>query len=310
MKKAFGVAAVAALFAVGSAFAADLEVRVVTDGDAATANAGLVNVFVQARLDSGGAPTSDGLALIGTNLTATPGGGAAAFDLCNTSAFLVTAPLALQSFDRKNLSGAGFSNDGLTNPSASANLSGYSGTCDGANGLLQIGGGQNTIGNTPGGAPYPIGAVVTGVGNNAWTTIAEGFIDASSLSGTETLTLAVDTSFANTLDTGGSSPFPVTEATVIDETGTLVISAGLPDCVAADVNCSGTVDVGDIGVISNPLNFQQSPPACDRADVNNSGGADVGDIGVIASPLNFQTGNGDPCNCVTATPGVAGCPTP
>jgi hypothetical protein len=65
--------------------------------------------------------------------------------------------------------------------------------------------------------------------------------------------------------------------------------------------------VGDIGVISNPLNFQQSPPACDRADVNNSGGADVGDIGVIASPLNFQTGNGDPCNCVTATPGVAGC---
>jgi hypothetical protein len=85
------------------------------------------------------------------------------------------------------------------------------------------------------------------------------------------------------------------------------LSAGLPDCVAADVNCSGTVDVGDIGVISNPLNFQQSPPACDRADVNNSGGADVGDIGVIASPLNFQTGNGDPCNCVTATPGVAGC---
>jgi hypothetical protein len=85
------------------------------------------------------------------------------------------------------------------------------------------------------------------------------------------------------------------------------LSAGLPDCADADVNCSGTIDVGDIGVISNPLNFQQSPPACDRADVNNSGGADVGDIGVIASPLNFQTGNGDPCNCVTATPGVAGC---
>jgi hypothetical protein len=305
-----------ALMAVGmvmgaaNAGAADLEVRVVTDGDASTASGGVVNVYIQARLDFGAAPTSDGLALLGTNLTATPGGGAAAFDLCNTSAFLVTAPLALQSFDRKDLLNPGFSEDGLTNPSASSNLSGYSGTCDGANGLLQIGGGQNTIGNTPGGAPYPIGAVVTGVGNDGWVNIAEGFIDATALGSGETLTLAVDTSFAMTLDPGGAMPFPVSPATVIDETGSLVITVqGFP-CAAADVNCSGTIDVGDIGVIANPLNFQQSSPACDRADVNNSGIADVGDIGVIANPLNFQTGTGDPCDCVTATPGIAGCGIP
>jgi hypothetical protein len=82
---------------------------------------------------------------------------------------------------------------------------------------------------------------------------------------------------------------------------------GLPTCAPHDVNCSGTTDVGDIGVIANPLNFQQAPPACDRADINASGTADVGDIGVIANPLNFQTGTG-PCTCTTATPGVAGCP--
>jgi hypothetical protein len=289
--------------------AADLEVRVVTDGDASTANSGfLINVFIQARLDSGAVPTSDGLALIGTNLSVMSSGGAPVVDLCDTLGFVLTAPLDMQSFDRKDLLNPGFSEDGLTNPRASVNLSGYSGTCDGAGGLLQIGGGQNTIGNTLGGAPYPIGAVVLGKGNGGWQTIAEGTFDVPQLI-LGSLTLAVDGSFAMTLDPGGSVPFPVSPATVIDETGTLVITGPDPLCAPADVNCNGTIDVGDIGVIANPLNFQQSPPACDRADVNNSGTADVGDIGVIANPLYFQTGFGGPCFCVTATPEIAGCPT-
>jgi hypothetical protein len=109
--------------------------------------------------------------------------------------------------------------------------------------------------------------------------------------------------------TGFSFPVIVDSQKPEDDVDALTIWVQelLPDCADHDVNCSGTTDVGDIGVVANPLNFQQSPPACDRADVNGSGTADIGDIGVIANPLNFQSSTG-PCNCTTSTPGVAGCP--
>jgi hypothetical protein len=83
--------------------------------------------------------------------------------------------------------------------------------------------------------------------------------------------------------------------------------AAIVTCLVEDVNCDGTVDVGDIGAVGNPLNFQMTPPACDRADVNGDGTADVGDIGAIGHPFVFQTSTG-PCECETATPGAPGCP--
>jgi hypothetical protein len=291
----------------------------VTTGDQATASAGpSVPVFVQARLDNGGAPTSSGLALIGWNLDVTPAGGAADADLCDTGGFLVMAPVGMNMFDRKNASGPGFNNLGLTNPSSSPNLSGYSGTCDGVGGLLQLGGGQNSIGNTPGGAPYPIGdssgaagvQIVQGVGNTNWVTIAEGDIDASSLSGAQSWTLAVNTVFANTINNGQSvAPYAVTEATQ-GAHASLVISAGV-NCHPSDVNCDGSANALDVAVITNAANWLLANPACDRADAAGNGSANALDVAVVTNAgnwLQIKTPPGGPasCNCVTNTP--ANCP--
>lgn len=79
-------------------------------------------------------------------------------------------------------------------------------------------------------------------------------------------------------------------------------------CAAHDVNCDGSTNAGDIGIVASGANFGQNPPACDRADVDGSGGAvNPGDIGVIASGANFGTGTG-PCVCETDTPAACGAP--
>jgi hypothetical protein len=299
-----------------TAMGASLQVRVVTTGNAATAPVSAsVPVFVQAQLDNGGAPTSSGLALIGLNVDVTPGGGAADADLCDTGGFLLLSPVAMEAFDRVDYPGT-WHNKGLTNPSASANLSGYSGTCDGAGALLQVGGGANSIGNTPGGAPYPIGdssgsagvQIPTGIGNGGWTTIAEGDIDASSLTGAQTWTISVNTAFANTINTGQTqAPYAVSEATPVTVSGSLLISAGV-NCNAADVNCDGQVNGLDIAVIVNPGNWQLPVAACDRADVNGVGGANGLDVAVLVNPPPagpWQTittpGGAAGCNCTTST---------
>lgn len=310
MKKVFSVMAIAGLLCATSAFAASLEVRVVGDGDAASINVGgpgPVNVFVQARLDGGGAPTSAGLALIGWNMTGTGNGGAANPDLCDTSGFLLTSTLVMDQFDRLANPGPGFSNFGLTNPSASPNLSGYSGTCSGTM-LLQLGGGQNTIGNTPGGAPYPIGSVDQGIGNGGWVTIAEGIFDVPALGAGENIVLAADTVFANTINTGqASAPYAVTEVTNITVTGDLTISAGVL-CDAGDVNCDGFVDANDVAGVANGANFQQNPAACDRTDVNGDTFTDANDIAFIVNNVRFQVINTPGCTCQTSTCGTPGCP--
>jgi hypothetical protein len=200
----------------------------------------------------------------------------------------------------------------LTNPSSSPNLSGYSGTCDGAGDLLQLGGGQNTIGNTPGGAPYPIGAVVPGKGNGGWTTIAAGDIFVTLAVG-EDYFVSVDTVFANTINTGQvSAPYAVTEATVpVNGLSSLHITSGVL-CDESDVNCDGSINGLDLGVIVHPSNWQQSPPACDRADMSGptflvpDGIANGLDLGAVVHPTNWQqTGNAG-CTCTTATPGPGG----
>jgi hypothetical protein len=313
MKKLGYVCAVAALFCASSVMAATLQARVVTDGDSPTANVTpgvdqVVNVYLQVQLDNGGAPTSDGLSIIGMNLKASATGGSPTLpDLCDTSAFLVLADPAYANFDRRAV-GGGFSNFGLTNPSNSPNISGFSGTCDGAGGLLQIGGGENTIGNTAGGAPYPLGAVDTGLGNGGWSTVASGTVTVN-ISGADKVSLDLDTIFANTIDTGqnpANPPLAVTEVSSATAMGGLEISAGVT-CAAADVNCDGNINALDIAAVVNPLNYQQVPPACDRTDITGDGNTNALDIAQIVNPLNYQTSTG-PCSCSTGTPGVAGCP--
>jgi hypothetical protein len=70
----------------------------------------------------------------------------------------MTAPAGMSSFKRNN---------GLNNPA------GYGGTLSGRT-LLQVGGAQNTIGNVVPNAPYPVGAVVTGIGYPGPVSVAVG----------------------------------------------------------------------------------------------------------------------------------------
>lgn len=298
MKKVLGVAAIAAMFAASTAMAATLEVRVVTTGSTTVGNSELVDVLIEARLDGGGAATSDGLALIGTNLKAS---GDFAVDLCDTAVFLVESTPAMANFDRIDPATDSFTNLGLTNPRAEAPMiSGYSGTCDGANGLWQIGGGQNTIGNTVAGAPYPIGPVSIGVGNGGWVVIAEGSILTPD-TGDGDIVLTLDTVFANTIDVGqASAPYSVTEVATGDITVTplTLTIGGTIMCADADVNCDGSVNGLDIAAVKAPGTWLQPTGSAGnpRGDVNLDGAVNGLDIAAVKAPGTWLTSTG-PCTC-------------
>jgi len=273
----------------------------------------IIHFSIQAQLS----PGSAGLALFGANLRLNPSGGAVEVDLCDQgNAFELLAPVEMATFDRLAGPGpgSGYSNWGLTNPGDNApTYSGYSGTCDGNGGLLQIGGAQNTIGNTPGGAPYPIGAVVQNIGNGGYVHVAVGFIDATMLVHGQ-WELCLDTVFATTINSGQvSAPFAVTEATAGANACLTITGVQIP-CLSADVNCDGNVNAGDLAVVVNNANFLKAawPAAggapCDRANVNGDANVNAGDLAAIVGP-NWLSSTG-PCICQTVTPGVGGCPDP
>lgn len=289
MKKLLVFAAVFGLCAVPVLAQTTLQVRVVGAGDATSVDAGnseAVPVFIQAQL---GGTATDGLALLGLNLTAS---GDLSYDLCDQGQFLVTAPVSLAPhFDR---------NGGLTNPPGGP-ISGFSGTCDGAGGLWQIGGGQNTIGNTGTPVSYPSGTVLTGVGNGGWVTFASGTLTTPA-SGEGTIVLTADTVFANSIDPGQAGPvYDVTEVAGanISVVGSLTINVGDGGvlCAAADVNCDGTVNAGDLLSVRAPGTWQSSgAPGFSPADVNNDGAVNAGDLLSIRAPGVWQSSTG-PCTC-------------
>lgn len=222
MRKLSCLAAVAALCVATVANADTVELRIVTDGNASSANVAndaVVNVFIQGRVVGG---TTDGLALWGANVSPS---GTLAFDLTDTSAFLLAAPVSMANFDR---------NLGLTNPPGPvpADLgvkTGYKGTASGVE-LLQVGGGQNTIGNTDPPA-FPVGPVVDEVGNAGYEDFAVGTLTAPS-AGSGTIIIGCNTAFANLLsDFAAGSPYPVEAATSVDCVGDLTINvaAGVAD---------------------------------------------------------------------------------
>jgi hypothetical protein len=192
------VLATAAAFGMALPVMADtLELRVVGDGDAASvAGGGVINIYIQGRIPGA---TDDGLALWGANLD----GGA--FDV--TGAVLDSPGGDIDQF-KKNL--------GLTNPA------GYGGTAIGGD-MIQVGGGQNTIGNA-GPTLFPVGTVATDVANGAaWVDLATGTIDMTSQAGD--VTLSLNTGFANTLAANTGPVFPVNAATV-SIVGSLLVTAG------------------------------------------------------------------------------------
>jgi hypothetical protein len=266
-----------------------LEVRVVTDANAASAmlpsSGGTVNVFMQVRLS--GSPT-DGLALLGVNLKNT---GTASFDLCNQAAFLLTAPSTPVDikghFDR---------NGGLTNPPGNP-LSGFSGTCDGNGGLLQIGGAQNTIGNPGAPVSYPSGTVLEAVAAGAFVNFATGTITLPAGTAGQTVILTPDTILATTLDAGQSGlVYHVTEVADVATAGSLTIAYGClgPSCPRADVNCDGMVNAGDLLAVRAIGTWGTVNHG--RADVNNDGVVNSGDLLAIRAIGTWGMNTGPCCS--------------
>ncbi len=82
-----------------------------------------------------------------------------------------------------------------------------------------------------------------------------------------------------------------------------VNGSGVPDecepaCADADVDCDGSVNAVDLGIVRAPANWQLpvEQAACPRADVNGDGYVNAVDLGVIRAPANWQTSTG-PCIC-------------
>ncbi|HNO80175.1 MAG TPA: dockerin type I domain-containing protein [Phycisphaerae bacterium] len=230
MKLSKVLASAAALGLAVPVMADTLELRVVGDGDAASvAGGGVVNVYIQGRIQGA---TDDGLALWGANLS---DAGAGSFDV--TGAVLDSPGGDIDQF-KKNL--------GLTNPA------GYGGTAIGGN-LIQIGGGQNTIGNA-GPTLFPVGTVATDVANgSAWVDLATGSIDTSAAA--QDIVLTLDTGFANTLAANTGPVFPVNAATVsIVGDLTITIGGGGTDLDFTGVastgnhNANGSFGGGDLDI--------------------------------------------------------------
>lgn len=114
---------------------------------------------------------------------------------------------------------------GITNPdSPCPPACGFGGTIiNGA--LVQVGGGQNTIRNTPGNAPFPIGPVLLGVaqpGGCGPAVLVTGSFTAPSVPGVYTLMLR--NMFGNIIKEGETGePFWVTQAALVGRVDDLVV---------------------------------------------------------------------------------------
>jgi hypothetical protein len=67
-----------------------------------------------------------------------------------------------------------------------------------------------------------------------------------------------------------------------------------PNCAAADVNCDGSVNGGDILSVRAPGTWNTASTG--RADVNNDGQVNGGDILAVRAPGTWNTSSG-PCTC-------------
>ena len=184
---------------------------------------------------------------------------------------------------------------GISNPGEGGATTGYIGVqrgTAGARNLIQIGGGQNTFGQT---APVGSGVaqnatVVGGVGQGGSTVLASGSFQAPGASGNYSFSL--QNVLANTLNSISAPPnfSPVSAATVNATAGTITFSVGSA-FLDGDMNCDGFVTVGDIGgfvlALTNPTQYAIQFPSCNvnNADINDDGFVTVGDIGPFVQLL-------------------------
>lgn len=214
---------------------------------------------------------SDGLAAVGFDLSATFE--AAAYDITSAGpnpAAAVTPGASMGSFVR---------NQGITNPA------GYGGTAIGGN-LVQIGGAQDTIGNSVGMvAPFPTGPVVTGLGNGSEVTLAQVTITLNnSPAPGQKYTFTVSNVFGNVINVGQAGPVfavsaldPVTSVSLDvfplcpgDLDGNRVVNPADRGFVSANVGCN-TADLNDC--------------ACQLADVDGNNVVNPADRGFVSANI-------------------------
>jgi len=224
MKKALLIAACAVLMTGVAANAASLTMAITGD---ASAQAGEPFAFqIWATLGAG----SDGLALIGVDLEGTS----------NVTLSPLSPGASMSSFVKV---------EGLTNPD------GYGGT-DVAGKLLQIGGGQNTIGYSTDdpaypNPDYPVGDVVLGIGDEVAVMIAEGTVTAPGEG--EEFTLTISNAFANTVDEGQTeAPYAVSavdEPVIYDPAFiTRIVSGGIVPQLTAASSVGEHTGEGDLAL--------------------------------------------------------------
>ncbi len=223
------------------------------------------DVAIPARLDSGHAPTSSGLA---TRDAALVDMGGPVVDLCDTNAFLPGAQPVGAAIDRASILGQ-HNYPTLSNPRESMSPTGCEGTCDGNNGLPQLGGAPIT--------PEQFGSA-------------------------EPMVLSLNAASDAAVDPQRSGdPLAATIAapkhnSVSVRNMELLFDA--PPCADTDVNCDSFTNGLDIAVVRSPGNWQVAvDEAMDpRADVTRDGAVNGLDVAAIKAPGPWLSSTG-PCVC-------------
>ncbi len=181
-------------------------------------------------------------------------------------------------------------NEGLTNPA------GFGGTLSGATTLLQIGGGQNTIGYTGTSPAYPTGAVVAGVGLTE-VTVATIVVDTSALTPGDYV-FQISNGFANLIDPASqpsAPPYTVSAATMLagQPTYTLTITIGDTDPPGLTGSAYSWKDHGTTanGTVLGKLGieFPEGAPLNNRAKIETRSGSVTELTFTFDEPINPAT---------------------
>lgn len=184
-----------------------------------------------------------------------------------------SVPAAMTNFSRP----AGISNPGELNPAT-----GYTGVQRGTPGrknLVQVGGAQNTFGQT---LPPATGAaqnavVAGGVGQSGSVVLGTGSFAAPAANGTYTFVL--QNAEANVLTVVNAPPAfsPTVSATPVLGTSSITFTVGAPPCVG-DINHDGSVNLTDLAILLSQFGSTGTGLS---ADINGDNAVDLTDLATL-----------------------------
>jgi hypothetical protein len=218
---------------------------------------------------------SDGLAAVGFDVSATLAG--AAYDI---TAAGPNSPATITPPGEGNMNSF-VKNQGITNPA------GYGGTAVGGK-LVQVGGAQDTIGNSVGMvAPFPTGPVVLNVGNGSPAKLAHVSItlDSEPAPG-QKYTFTVDNVFGNVINPGQAGP--VYSVSALDPVSSVSLDV-FPMC-PWDQDGNRVVNAADRGFVSANIGCNTADAsncACQLADLDGNNVVNAADRGFVAANLGL-----------------------